>query len=340
MSSDIGGTMCLPSAPMDNIPPYVLRWPRRFLFLVGAGASYGNKGSNGLSRTAPLGDDLFAALKERSKHWRELPSKLASNFTRQKFEEAFEVWAHDEKLKSRLVWEAGRFFDEIRIIEPDKCAYSNLVDEILSRELLGCSVFASLNYDTVFEEAFHQRGIKTRYWGGGESQSVAWFVKPHGSSNFLPGRQNRIKILGGEYHPAPGAANDPGGYRCIKPGSSSTEYDSDDKLENEIIHPIMAHYNKDKTPHIGTKVINSLREEWKHYAKTAQKIIVIGVMPTASDSIIWDSLKEATGDVYFVNPSPDDRAEAKSIRPTLIEIPKGFAQAMSDIAEVLDQRPY
>ncbi len=295
------------------------------LLVIGAGASFG---CGGLNATPPLGENLYQELTSFSNIWASLPKTHATAFSTDGFERAFDYWTEPklEALKSPMLWDMAFYFDKFRIIDFNSCAYMTLAQSFVTLGLLKRAAIISLNYDTIFEQAFLSLGVGIRGWGDFQATSLAWFIKPHGSSNFLP---TKILSFFGGGLAGNGAFNPQD--KWVNPGQVQKESPSPFEIANGIEHPIMAHYNQDKFARCGRDLIEALRDEWKQLASVAKIIVVVGVRPTIHDNIIWETIAKSPARVLFVNPNTHDRGEAQKRRSDITMIPKTFAAAVPEI---------
>jgi hypothetical protein len=304
----------------------------KVVFLVGAGAS---KGAGGLNQVPPLGTELYVALRSFSPLWENLPASIAEKFASSSFEDAFGRWTDGtaERFKSHLLWHAAWFFDSFRIVAPERCAYVSLARHYLGLGILENVVFASLNYDTLFEQAFIAMGVRVRGWGSENGVPKAWFVKPHGSANYLPDQS--VEVVVGELtgnvqiHSASYAYAQPSHVACSSPTPL--------KMSQSLLHPVMAHYNKEKTLRAGGDLIETSRKEWDELARRARLAVIIGVMPTESDEVIWKPLRESSAKILFVNPSVADCQKVAQLRTNVETAQLGFSEALGLIQRAVYQ---
>lgn len=299
------------------------------LLLIGAGASYGCGGTN---MQVPLGDQLFSELTSYSSYWSSLPEPKSKAF-QQGFERAFDYWPDSvlEGMKSPLMWHMAFYFDEFQIIKPESCAYLKLTEGLIRLNLLPHVSLVSLNYDTLFEQACSSLGLAVRGWGDYSASSLAWFIKPHGSSNYLP---DDIQVFA---RGLSGSGKVTGNYKWVSPGKVQNFSPSPLKISAGVAHPIMAHYNRDKFARCGTDLINALREEWKSLASQAKIIIIVGVRPTIYDTHIWTPIVRSPASIVYVNPSGLDRGKMQKLRPDTTMVTEKFEDSIPEILTRLHQ---
>ena len=305
------------------IQSFIPSHPPRALLLVGAGASFG---CGGLNATPPLGNKLDQELVSFSEYWASLPKTYTKAFD-SGFERAFDYWkeASFERLKSPMLWHMAFYFDRFHIKDFNSCTYVALARAFIQFGLLNRVAIISLNYDTIFEQAFLSLGVSVRGWNNYYSSSLAWFIKPHGSSNFLP---EQISTFSQGLSGTGGFISK---YKWITPGQVRQEAPPPLHIATGIEHPIMAHYNRNKFARCGPDLIQALRNEWKQLATQAKIIVIVGVRPTIYDNLVWQAIARSPAKILFVNPSGHDRGEAQKIRSDMTMVRKSFDSALPEI---------
>jgi len=310
------------------VQPFIPDPAPKALLLIGAGASFG---CGGLNARPPLGTTLYQELVSFSDIWASLPATHARAFVTDGFERAFDYWQEPrlEGLKSPMLWHMAFYFDRFRIADSNACAYVALAKAIIQLELLSQIAFVSLNYDTILEQAFLSLGVSIRGWSNFSEPQLAWFIKPHGSSNFLPTKMSIFApgLVGrGAFNPKP---------NWVYPGQVCRESPPPLEIAQGLVHPIMAHYNRDKFARCGRDLIDALRNEWTQLALSAKIIAIIGVRPTIYDKMIWQSIATSPAKILFVNPNEQDCIEAQKQRSDITLLNKPFDSVVPEILSTI-----
>src|SRR5437879_3053944 len=174
--------------------------PVPLVFLFGAGASFGAGNFDPFRikpYPPPLGCDLYDALaKQFPKTWGAASrfAGVADEF-KEDFEAASERYCNSEtSVVSALPAPARSPADDMACyfatFDPDGTdLYSELLLALKARSLIAQTVFASLNYDCVFEKAALRLNYRVHYEGIDSTPVVPGddvrVIKPHGSCNFL-----------------------------------------------------------------------------------------------------------------------------------------------------------
>ena len=179
------------------------------------------------------------------------------------------------------------FFSKFGIINTNANLYRKIIEKTKRKKLLRKTIFATLNYDCLFEIASSMSGVKVSYSGPDDNSAIV--IKLHGSCNFVP--KNIQASLGVSY---------------TKGVSFNSELTSIQPAEvehwcysNNALYPAMAIYTKDKPLQVGAPAIQSLQKYWQEQVSKAEKIFIIGVEPNLVDKHIWDYLSNTSSKIYF-----------------------------------------
>lgn len=70
--------------------------------------------------------------------------------------------------------------------------------------------------------------------------------------------------------------------------------------------PAISIYEPEKSSPVGSEVIQTVRDNWREVASSADLVICIGARPVKQDSHIWDPIIESKADVWFVGGKDSD----------------------------------
>lgn len=307
--------------------------------LFGAGASYGAGPVS--PHEPPLGGQLFEALKSAyPDSWGSLldPEKNAT------FQEDFEhgmamLWADQGDSAQRLIIDMALYFTRFRLAGPN--FYSALLSTLFRQGSDHRVIFATLNYDCLFEQAVTKAGLSIRsLWRVvGTGQSALQLLKLHGSCNYLsPMTRNMKNVRLG-----------PVGVAYIDsevPGPSDLEIvPQDEVLEiytqaGGTLPPAISLYEPTKHSPVGGGLIQKVREEWAALVPEADVESSIGARPVAQDEHIWAPIQMSDAQVWFVGGRDADygrRAWALGDRMTYLGFT--FEESIPMIRDKLDSPP-
>lgn len=263
------------------------------LILLGAGASYGSEPPG--TPVPPLGVNLFDKLAARA--------GIASTVSKQ----AYEMFKDFEKGMAMFAAERSgdvqQFQRELagylaEFLPTSKSRYHKLLS-LFDRKK---TVYASLNYDLLLEEAMEASGYHPNY-GAGLLYKHIRLLKPHGSANFwhyTPGfTLSNIIIEGG------GTA-----FKAdVRPRNRA------DTLrlckEDDSFSPAMSLYAKGKAVKVCPDFVINQQRIFADVCSSVAEIYIIGVRVVPEDSHIWLPLGASNARLtYFGGES--DRAEFSS----------------------------
>lgn len=257
------------------------------LVLFGAGASYGS--GDVAPYPPPLGNGargLFARLEEYSSLARELPDPLKQKF-RDNFEQGMaeyyeyvdgDVMAFQRDLAQYLA----------QFTPGQRNEFKSLLHDVPISRL----VFATLNYDLLFELSAASMGLNTCYGLDTYPQHVR-LLKPHGSCNFWPNIP--VGIFSGAKFSRNGRGDVSAPVRPLDQHQTLQRC-----IEDDSFAPAIAMYAEGKPVRVCPEYV----EEQQHYLKqavsNAKHIFISGVRVHMSDAHIWgDALSKAEGNVTY-----------------------------------------
>lgn len=244
--------------------------------LFGAGASYGSKDVS--PYPPPLGagsEGLFARLVQQGGVASTLPAALQETFTRN-FEEGMATYDRDSQgavmtFQRELAGYLAHFTIGAR----------NLYLDLLGRIHRQRVVFASLNYDLLFEQAAAAIGAPVIYSREGPPQRVR-LLKPHGSSNFWPDAPARA-ITGVRFEGVGSIIE--GDVRPLSQRSTLVRCSEEDSLA-----PAIALYAEGKPVQVCTEFVLDQQRQWADVVGAAHSMFVTGVRVNPKDAHIWEAI--------------------------------------------------
>lgn len=279
----------MPVSKVDNI------------FLIGAGASFGSEMGNPLlydekEKFIPLYKDLYNTLKKEFKSsWGSISGDLDAKISAD-FESGFSQ-IHKGELEIKLQLDLAIFFSEYRIYNSKKNLYCRLIRELKNSFNLKSTVFSTLNYDCLIEQACELEGCGYDYNGGTSKDGIIGLLKIHGSCNFLVDVDPNNQPLRAKW----GSKLSNIVYEKFR--SKAIHYSDVKKYcENDEfipIPPIMCRMMEKKPVLENKETILELQSRWKEYVSKAKKIFIIGANPMSSDPHIWENIKNANGKIFW-----------------------------------------
>lgn len=278
--------------------------------LIGAGASYalGSRTVKSLDRQGrrqwerpPLLDKLYDRLATRSP---EVWSQLSAMFEGENFELAMDkAWHEFEQFA--LAKSVGEYFASLELHQADSL-YSHLVSAFRPH-LLQDTVFASLNYDTLFEQAVHSERVQLAVdYGFGHrppTTNPVSVLKLHGSSNFFldaPG----VVLSETKSFNSGGLIRAP--ILHVPPKEAQRRYKSTNQAS---CTPAMSLITPGKPLPVGDDTIVKLRETWQAWLAETDLVILIGVHPVPADEHVWGPIIHSIAEIWYIGGHPEWLAE-------------------------------
>ena len=256
------------------------------VILLGAGASYGS--GNVEPHRPPLGngpDGLFARLETAGGQAASLPSELKALF-RADFEKGMaKFYDFTDGDIMRFQREMAAYLAQLT---PGKAnTYIRLIQTVGPRR----AIYASLNYDLLFELAAESLNLNTHYSIDPVASGLR-LLKLHGSSNFWPDipagtiRNCTFKRSGRADVQAP--------IRPLNQQETLCRCGAEDSLA-----PAIAMYAEGKAVKISPDYVERQQELWKAAVRTASRIFVVGVRVHNADAHVWGELAKARAPVTY-----------------------------------------
>ncbi|HVC06145.1 MAG TPA: hypothetical protein VND98_00970 [Solirubrobacterales bacterium] len=235
---------------------------------------------------------------------------------------------NDERLQI-LLTDMALYFAEFTPASAEN-QYGKLVD-LLGQDHLASTVFASLNYDCLFELTAGSRHLPVNYWLGTPLSGVISLLKLHGSCNFvMQGLGTNIRMtdvtmsqIGVAFYEGPLEARHPTEIASLYANGPS-------------MPPAISLYTTGKASMTGPSAIAAVREKWAAWVGQADVILPIGARVVLADHHVWEPMVESQADVWFVGGSEGDFDTLRQqLGPRLIELAGSFDEAVPIIGRRL-----
>lgn len=258
------------------------------LVLLGAGASYGSEPTGQF--TPPLGNRLFDDLAARPGIASSLPQSVKESF--RDFEEGMAKFAKShsgdiQKFQREMAGYLAEFSPS------ENSLYLKLLENFDRKE----TVFASLNYDLLLEEAMEARGYHPTY-GPELLYKHIRLLKPHGSSNFwydTPGVIfENVRSVGN-------------GVALNAPVRPRTRVESLRLCRrDDSFAPAMSLYAKGKVVKTCPNFVTEQQKFFAEACSVAENIYIIGVRVVPEDHHIWGPLVESPAHITYFGGEQDE----------------------------------
>lgn len=265
------------------------------VFLFGAGASAFS--GECYPKAPPLGNTLFAELREAGGIAAEIESDIASLFA-----DSFEVGMAEFQKRHRS--DAPAFLRQMSAyfakFEPGP---ANLYFDVL--RILRASrrrfVIATVNYDLLIERAATIAGGRIAYHAPPVPTNNISLLKLHGSCNFLPNAAG-VKIFDIGFD-LPGAedANLETTVRVAQP----EEVDRVCKHQTALA-PVVALYAVGKQILYCPAFVRQQQHDWSKVVAEASRIYIVGVRLSVHDVHVWMPLQKTQAKVFYIGPDAQD----------------------------------
>lgn len=248
-----------------------------YVFLLGAGASYGSEAT---IETPPLGNKLFDNLHALGGAAAQIPDEIKAEF-RNDFEVGMSMY---DKFSNRNIM---RFQRELAgylcSFSPSRdSSYISLIKNLGGKRF----IFSSLNYDLLFELAASMLGLKVNY--GSNPGSHIRLLKIHGSSNFWP----EVNVHGCTFE---GCGED-----VSAPIKALGQHQSLIKSRDpQGLAPSICVYAEGKRVNISSFFVLEQQSAWKSEVFKSSKVFISGAKVHQRDEHIWSILGKCKADVYY-----------------------------------------
>jgi hypothetical protein len=269
----------------------------QIVFLFGAGASKG--AGHILPYDPPLGTELYGRLEERFlKEWG--PGSRLGQYAlglRQNFEKTMfnEVCRWNPSINI-LEWQRkmALYFSSFGLDSTGEDLYSKLLSSLRDMGIIRKSIFGSLNYDCVLEQAAYELGLQVNYSCGETENNTLCILKVHGSCNFITEdiKQMRRYLTNAYSHINCGM-------NCLRPVDVEKALEQRFSDSNASYYPVMSLYSFGKNSLVAGPRIQEIRNTWRQCVSSASVVAIIGVSPNCEDTHIWNPIKETSAAKLF-----------------------------------------
>jgi hypothetical protein len=231
--------------------------------------------------------------------WGAIKGALHTHFENEGFEIGMnEAWSnYGEEVQSLLV-DMGRAFASFKPPDDGTDFYTLLITGLIANRLIDETVFASLNYECILEQAGERLGLTVGYGSRGRPAKALVVLKPHGSCNLVPDTgtnvfQN-IRIVGAG-----------GSSQYFAGPVKAVPLHDIEQLTHGSFPPAMSLYAPGKHTPVALDWVNRVREEWRILAVGCQTIAIIGVRPIWADAHLWEPVIESKARVMYIGAAHD-----------------------------------
>jgi hypothetical protein len=304
----------------------VTKASRSFAVLVGAGASHG--AGRVTPEPPPLGNDLYASLRDRyPKTWGAVTGGLDTQF-RENFELGMnDAWTRHSEPTQALLIDMGRAFALFRPPMDGSDHYTTLVRSVVANRLLARCVIGSLNYECIFELAANRLGVPIGYGRGHRPSKGLVVLKPHGSCNLLPPRQLHVTsssfVEVGAYYDGP-----------LEPRQLD-ELEAFYTVEDYSFPPAMSLYAPGKRTPVAPGWVDRQRQEWRAAALSADAIAVIGVRPIWDDAHVWDPVIKSRADLWYIGGGSEHKDLTAKVGRNVLHLGQTFDEGVGPLVRLL-----
>lgn len=289
-----------------------------WVFLVGAGASYGAEGI--APHAPPLGAKLFGRLREAFPHtWGNLPPPIVRAFgpTGADFEAGMSALLEGAGMAAtQLQRELGYLLASYHIAHPSKCAYVRLAAALKKGLGRRPVMVASLNYDTLIEDALSLAGVPFGWSDTLRGPGSIAVNKPHGSSNFLP--VGGLEAMPGVYMDARGVTMNPE-IRALPRDQTLRYYAGPNQIP-----PCMSFFMPGKASMTSHWITEAMQRGFSQAVLAADVVVAVGVRPLPADHHIWDPIRDTKARVMMCCGESEFQSWVQEFRPGA---PTGFLGA-------------
>lgn len=251
------------------------------LVLMGAGASFGSEPVRRI--TPPLGKDLFARLEERGGVASKLSQEL-KNIFQMDFEAGMaKLYEQEPLLLQAFHREMAGYLAKFR--PRYESYYREIIDLLKDKNV----IFASLNYDLLFEESAAFCGRQVNYNNFTARPNIR-LLKPHGSINFWPD-SSRLMFKDSIIH-ASVIMDVP--IEILSREETIARCDADTSLS-----PAISMYAKGKRNIVGPAFVKRQKSFFSDACKSVDDIVILGVRVVKDDTHIWDSISSSAATVTY-----------------------------------------
>jgi hypothetical protein len=230
----------------------------------------------------------------------------------------------------------ARYF--ARFSATDGNVYVRLIEAVERVGRFDGTVFASLNYECMLEQALERCSKLVRYFEEAASTgNAACCRKLHGSYNFVPEQEGRITGIAMPRDAPLGLKITPIDYRAVE-GYCDGQQGHPSAFDSPLA-PTMSVIMRGKPVLFSPPEIRRLQSWWANAVLRAKVVTVIGVRPHPIDAHIWQPLAETEAAVCAVGDRDDFEAWNRTHRSgngkPFRFLGNFFDQCLSDIVSAM-----
>ena len=272
--------------------------PDEIVFLFGAGASRGAGHINPCE--TPLGPQLYERLAEAyPDEWGDRSvMRVFRDGLRENFEKTmFDVICvrHPSIHTLECQQKMALYFSKFTPDGTGEDLYSRLLSALRGGGKLPETIFGSLNYDCILEQAASQCGLEVDYSPGSNQKDAVRLLKLHGSCNFItPDIQKWLPQLtmAGAHLGCDMESLAPTGIGDLLNARFSDRYGR--------FFPVMSLYAFGKNSLVGGTRIQEIRNTWSQCVSAASLVAIVGVKANPEDHHIWTPVQETKARVLYI----------------------------------------
>lgn len=276
------------------------------IFLFGAGASYGSGDATIQPERPPLGQGLAKSLAEKYLLW----SYYYPNFTPQEwedFESRFGKLLEENINLLCLFRELAHYFASFRIVSRDN-RYCKLIQRLSETGNLELAAFATLNYDTLFEQALLLQSrraicIDPR---AALQKNESLLLKIHGSASFRLNKEN-VQLGNAQISPSwclDAPIEEMTRDEAIDFYNDQKTVKGDDPVQGFVMPP-MCLYTKNKNVNIGSSAIDAIKNRYAEIIYGADRMFIIGASAALHDTHVWEPIKTSNAKLFYCGSESD-----------------------------------
>jgi hypothetical protein len=213
----------------------------------------------------------------------------------------------------------ARYFSRFHLDSSNKDYFSLLLTALKDADRISNSLFASINYDCLLEQAAHRLGFRVDYLC---TENIAVRVaKLHGSCNFIT---KRLSANDRAMLAAPSVR-----YEIPIDFLSPMDIEKTlvSKLTNPAYIPVMSQVSPGKEQHVSPHKIQEMRNSWSQALSGAKRLAIIGVSHNPNDTHIIAPIRNTQAEILYIGDKENFgkwQAENKNFRHTGNSLEEGF----------------
>ena len=323
--------------------------PFEIVFLFGAGASLGASlsGRHVLPEAPPLMTELYDRLAAYSPNqwgpgspFGQYAEKFRSNFEETFSEVVLSIPKNDEA--PRIVhpsltllehqWPLALYFCRFKLDASGSDLYFKLLSYLRDSGKIQKSLFGSLNYETLFEQAAYLLGLPVNYFSAETKPNAVWLAKLHGSCNFISKRLTQSERA---------QLASPGMHLAIRM-KSLIPFDIESELRRVYsslepdCFPVMSQISPRKENFLIPKQLQEARNKWFEAIPPASRMVVIGVSHNPNDAHILDAISQRSAQILYIG-RKNDSDKWFETNSHFVHLGETFEEGFEELMNVLGQ---